>query len=115
MCPTLTGSLGVFLPLFKLNLSTRNQVGGQIQTLLCVQVMEAAAPFQMTKAPYEHSQGMKFVAQVCGSDPFLFITQSALSVQLCQGGDWEIGAHLLCKQCSIPLLCLELLCVSPAR
>lgn len=75
--------------------------------------MEAAAPFQVTRAPYEHSQGLKFVARVCSSDPFLFITQSALSVRLCQGGDWEIGAHLLCKQ-SAQFPCYALsCCVSP--
>lgn len=75
--------------------------------------MEAAAPFQVTKSPFEHSQDLKFVAQFCRSDPFLFLTQSALSVQLCQGGDWEIGAHLPRKQ-SAQFPCYELsCCVSP--
>lgn len=107
------GSLGIFRPLFKLNLSTRNQVGGQIQTRPCVRVMEAAAAFQVTKTRYEHSQGLKFVAQFRSSDLFLFIPQSALSVRLCQGGDWEIGAHLLCKQSARFPCYVSSCCVSP--
>lgn len=110
------GSLGIFRPLFKLNLSTRNQVGGQIQTWPCVRVMEAAAAFQVTKTRYEHSQGLKFVAQFRSSDPFLFIPQSARPQRAALPGrglgDWSSSA--LQAEHSIPLLCIELLRVSPA-